>query len=125
MKVGIAKVTENLKETDHSKSNSSSRSKVTKFSLADNSLEVDVTQRGATQAVSTLNVHHSTARRLISYYVKVKSFSDIITRMKRKDVLETDWPTKICCICSEFCLTKRIRREAPRETVSVGYGERA
>lgn len=41
--------------------------------------------------------------------VKVKSFSDIITQMKRKDVLETDWPTKICFICSEFCLTKHIR----------------
>ena len=48
VKVSIAKVTENLKETGHSKSNSSSRSKGTKFSLADNSLEVDDTQRGAT-----------------------------------------------------------------------------
>ena len=47
--------------------------------------------------------------------------TDELYSHKRKSLKESEWPELI----KAFCLTKPICREAPGETVSVSYGERA
>ena len=100
-----------------------SKSKVVKVGLLNKSLEgIDVNQRGIAHALaSSFNIHHTTAKRLITYSAEGRSVTEMTSQSKRKEVNETEWPN----IITEFCLTKPICREAPGETVSVGYGQRA
>ena len=83
---------------------------------------ISTDDRGCIQSlVSTFGVHKSTAKRVILDTEKGKSTHDILKRAKRKEVKDTKWPE----IIKKFCLTKPICREAPGESVSVSYGERA
>lgn len=76
--------------------------------------------------VKTLEDHfsmdHWVAKRVIDGVVnKKKTEKEIVKRASRQDVNDTEWPK----IVENFCLTKPICREAPGESVSVSYGQRA
>ena len=118
--VGICSVSQWLESVGHL----TSPSKVVKVSLMNESLKVvDVHEGRATQAVasSSFNVSFKAAKRLLSGVAGGKTVTEMTAQAKRKNVFDTEWPEKV----KVFCLTKPICQEAPGESVSIGYGQRA
>ena len=122
--LNITKFSQNLKEIGHMKTPlTPTKSMVLKVGMVSKSLEnCDKEQRGVNRALrDSFNIGYRTAKRLIVGYSEGLSVENLVTRKRRKDVTDTEWPHTV----HDFCLTKPICREAPGESVSVGYGQRA
>ena len=69
----------------------------------------------------SFNVSFKLTKKVVEGTANCKSPQDLAERARKPTVMDTTWPD----IVSEFCLTKPICREAPGESVSVGYGKRS
>lgn len=121
----ISQGIEKVKERVSSLGTLDSEQKIIKVAVMSETVKeslISTTDRGCMQSLaSSFGVHKRTAKRVILGTGEGKSSLDMLQKAKRNDVNNTKWPE----IVRNFCLTKPICREAPGESVSVGYGERA
>ena len=96
--------------------------KVAKVCLVADAVNSLSSSKGCARSLSQeFGISRGYAAKILNESVQKKSVTEILKKNSRLSISDTEWPK----VVADFCLDKPICREAPGETVSISYGERA